>query len=64
MASEWQSINTAPKDEMFIWAYRSDDKWRIGLAYRNVTGGWSDAYGDREAPSYATHWAPMPDPPK
>lgn len=61
----WQPIATAPKEEMFIWARRkSDGKWAIGLAYRNVSGGWSDAYGDREAPSTATHWAKLPAPPE
>ncbi len=61
--SMWQPIETAPKDEMFIWAYRREGKWSIGLAYRNVSGGWSDAYGDPSAPKYATHWHPMPEPP-
>lgn len=51
-----------PKDEMFIWAYW-DGKWKVGLAYHNISGGWSDSYGDRSAPARATHWAPMPDPP-
>jgi len=61
---DWQPIETCPKDEMFIWAYKKgDDKWSVGLAYRNVSGGWSDAYGDRDAPKKATHWFPMPMPP-
>ncbi len=60
--TEWKPIETAPKDEMFIWTYRLDGKWRTGLAYRNVSGGWSDAYGG-DAPRHATHWAPMPPPP-
>jgi hypothetical protein len=61
--TEWQPIDTAPKDEMFIWAYRREGKWRVGLAYRNVSGGWSDAYGNLDPPKYATHWHPMPEPP-
>ena len=28
----WKPIETAPKDEMFIWAYRLDGEWRLGLA--------------------------------
>jgi hypothetical protein len=62
---EWHPIKTAPKNEMFIWAYRHANKgWSIGLAYRNVMSGWSDAYGDQEAPAKATHWASLPDPPR
>ncbi len=60
---KWQPIETAPKDGMFIYAMPKDDKWGIGLAYRNVSGGWSCAYGDREAPRKATHWMPLPEPP-
>jgi len=59
---KWQPIETAPKDEMFIWAYRRDSRWSIGLAYRNVSGGWSCAYGS-DAPRHATHWCPLPAPP-
>lgn len=59
----WFPIETAPKDEMFIWAYRREGKWSIGLAYRNVSGGWSCAYGS-DAPKHATHWAPLPSPPE
>lgn len=63
--TRWNPIKTAPKDEMFIWAYWSKrlEKWSVGLAYQNVSGGWSDAYGNREAPEKATHWAAMPKPP-
>jgi hypothetical protein len=62
--SEWKPIKTAPKDEMFIWARpKGDGKWGIGLAYRNVSGGWSDAYGDGSVPSSATHWHRLPSPP-
>ena len=58
----WKPIETAPKDKMFIWAYRLDGEWRLGLAYRNVSGRWSDAYAS-DAPRHATHWAPLPSPP-
>jgi hypothetical protein len=63
--SEWQPIATAPHGEMFIWAApKGRDKWSLGLAYRNVSGGWSDAYGDPGPPLKATHWMPLPPPPK
>src|ERR1700721_2665182 len=63
--SAWHLIarERPPKDEMFIWAYRLDGKWRIGLGYNNVSGAWSDAYGS-QAPQYPTHWAPMLQPPE
>lgn len=61
-ASEWQPIETAPRDQMFIWAMpKLDGQWGLGLAYRNVSGGWSDAYG--AATKGATHWTPLPAPP-
>jgi hypothetical protein len=60
----WMPIESAPRDQMFIWAYRRDGKWSVGLAYRNVSGGWSDAYGHSDAPQYATHWRPLQAPPE
>jgi hypothetical protein len=61
-AREWQDISTAPKGEMFIWAKPfGPGKWSIGLAYRNVSGGWSDSYG--ASTIGATHWLPLPPPP-
>ena len=63
MQNEWQPIETAPKDKMFIWAApNGPGKWSIGLAYQNVSGGWSDAYGS-DASARATLWAPLPSPP-
>jgi hypothetical protein len=67
LANPWKRIREEPpsKGEMFVWAYqRTGGKWAIGLGYWNVSGGWSDAYGDRTAPSEATHWAPMYAPPQ
>lgn len=60
----WRTMESAPKDEMFIWARPNGaGEWSLGLAYRNVSGGWSDAYGDRSAPYAATHWCALPSPP-
>jgi|SRR5690606_2198354 len=66
---KWQPIDTAPKDEMFIWTYKKfDGKWSIGLAYQNVSGTFSDVYGYRhgyrDINKKATHWQPLPEPPK
>ena len=58
----WRDIETAPKDRMFIWAWFSEGRWKIGLAYQNVSGKWSDAYA-LDAPQYATHWTDLPAPP-
>lgn len=58
----WRTIEREPppKDEMFIWAApKGDGKYSLGLAYHNVSGGWSDAYGN-DAPDRATHWMPLP----
>lgn len=58
----WQPISSAPPLGMFIWAApKPGGGWSLGLAYRNVSGGWSDAYGS-DAPSRATHWTNLPDP--
>lgn len=64
MTERWHLIadEPVPTDEMFIWARpKGEGKWGLGLAYRNVSGGWSDAYG---APTTdATHWKRIGDPP-
>jgi hypothetical protein len=58
----WQDIASAPTNEMFIWARpKGGGKWGLGLAYRNVSGGWSDAYGAPAAD--ATKWHALPEPP-
>jgi hypothetical protein len=61
----WRPIATAPKSEMFIWAYwkRETSSWSVGLAYNNVSGTFSDAYGLPAINQKATHWHPMPEPP-
>lgn len=62
---QWRHIKTDPpaKGEMFIWARpKGGGKWALGLAYWNVSGSWSDAYG--ASPKEATHWMPLPAPPE
>lgn len=60
---QWQTIDKAPKDEMFVWAYRHKDKWRLGLAYWTVIAGqWRDAYGGN-AHMHATHCKRIGEPP-
>ena len=60
---QWQPIEAAPKGEMFQWGYWKRGKFCTGLAYWNVSGGWSDAYG-HPAPGRATHFRILPGPPK
>ncbi len=63
--SYWHELEhePIPHGEMVIWARRKPEGgWGVGLAYLNVSGGWSDAYG---APSAGwTHWHEMPEPPQ
>ena len=68
--SEWQPIETAPKDgtEVFLW---TEEKPNIVVAYWDTyegSGWWrfsesvlSDIAGEVEN---ATHWMPLPEPPK
>lgn len=62
--TEWQDISSAPRDEMFIYALPNKERggFKIGLAYNNVSGGKSCAYGSDI--SGATHWLPLPTPPQ
>ncbi len=53
----------AESDGMFIWGYRSGDKWKLGVAYFNVSGGWTDA-GYGLSAGGATHWKRIGPPPQ
>lgn len=65
MTAQWQPIETAPKDEMFIYYEPCDGKRCIGLAYRTVSGEWRDTMpGEWHRPLSPTHWMPLPEPPK
>lgn len=64
--SEWQPIETAPKDGTHVLMYRRQDiseawwqKKFIGEGYEWGGTGW--AYPDFAPP---THWMPLPEPPK
>ncbi len=69
--SEWQPIETAPKDGRTIIVYRSIAGWDVlGTAYWvNIRGidGWI-SNGFSEPPGnlglgHPTHWQPLPLPP-
>jgi len=63
--SEWQPIDTAPKDGKEILAYAPENEYcesRIGVIYFTEYDGWISA--DYDAVKYEpTHWMPLPPPP-
>jgi len=61
--SDWQPIETAPIDEMFIYFWRRDGKRTVGLAYKARDGGWRDSEGNWNVRIHPTHWMPLPKPP-
>jgi hypothetical protein len=61
---EWQPIETAPKDEMFIYYWPRRGKRAIGLAYLAKDGRWRDSEMDWEKRIDPTHWMPLPAPPE
>ena len=67
--SEWQPIETAPKDDTRILIYSDDGVdigafnifWYPGIWLRDQTA----EYDNDAAPiNNPTHWMPLPDPPK
>lgn len=63
LLNPWRPIETAPKDEMFIYYWPRDGKRCIGLAYRTVSGDWRDSEGNWHIRLEPTHWLPLPAPP-
>jgi len=60
----WQSIETAPEKEMFIYFQKREGHRMVGLAYRAKDGGWRDSEGNWSECLNPTHWMPLPEPPK
>ena len=67
--SEWQPIETAPKDgtDIDLWLHG----FRVADCYWDkVAGEWCDSDGDRLTENVVdygqgpTHWMPHPEPPK
>ena len=67
--TDWQPIETAPKDGTSILIYTQDGfavaHWEDQPAF-----GWSDWVDDRDRMrlsnvklNYSTHWSPLPEPP-
>lgn len=60
--SEWQPIETAPRDSPVVVALIHDGRvWRVSDARFNRIG-WYTVHGGRSC-YWATHWMPLPDPP-
>lgn len=71
--SEWQPIETAPKDGTAVWAIEDGAPhgltmphyvvvfWAPSARY-SARGFWQCA--DRALVAQPTHWMPLPDPPK
>ncbi len=64
---EWQDISTAPKDGRDLLLYFTDDEigsghWtQVGFKECWFTGG---GFCDEDSDYPATHWQPLPTPPK
>lgn len=57
--SEWQPIETAPKN---VWIILREDKLVWIGGYEEETGKWQCQHSDFDG--FPTHWQPLPLPPK
>jgi len=62
--TEWQPIETAPRDGTRFWAFQASKEaeqyicwWKEDFAHWE---GWQTVWDDEPEP---THWMPLPDPP-
>lgn len=68
--SEWQPIETAPKDRKAILVYCSERKNTYTAIWGKVGGFWNEDgwahFGGNNNGMYEkpTHWMPLPPPPK
>lgn len=65
--SDWQPIDTAPKDgtRILVWPYWSDGipaavQWRT---MKRVPGRWEVGFGHYAINANPTHWMQLPEPP-
>ena len=61
--SEWQPIETAPKEEgvsILVW----DAYFRKPVVVKLISDNWWPGYGAEYRPKEVTHWMPLPEPPK
>ena len=63
--SEWQPIETAPKDGTKVLFWHNGDIhlawWRKNILGQEGFGGYGWSYAEFSMP---THWMPSPEPPK
>lgn len=68
--SEWQPIETAPRDGKSILVHARDGDMIVAHWEEQPAFGWSDwadsrtGYRVHKRSAYVTHWMPLPDPPK
>jgi hypothetical protein len=68
--TEWQSIETAPKDgsAILIWpaqsAFTGNDTISYVVRWSDWKEAWIEASGEEYDTFYPTHWMPLPPPPK
>lgn len=67
LASQWQPIETAPKDGTRILVYRKGAK-RYPLvsvdSFESVKWPWPPCWYHSPSDEQPTHWMPLPEPPK
>lgn len=51
----------ARDETVIVYSFAGDDRYRVWLGYLDVTSRWRFISG---APVEATHWMPLPKPPK
>jgi|688.fasta_scaffold26788_7 hypothetical protein len=70
MTSQWQPIETAPKDGLavLLWPYQPGDVFagrameEVVLGYRTMDEEW---YNPEQRETFEpTHWMPLPEPPE
>jgi hypothetical protein len=63
--SEWQPIETAPKDGSVILAWRKHATIPMIVGFDPSYGEWEDVYNYNGVHVYhITHWMPLPEPPE
>jgi hypothetical protein len=67
MMSEWQPIETAPRDETYILGYADGEMTVVHWRDYDGEGCWQLAVSGLHADDgewWPTHWMPLPKPPK
>lgn len=64
----WQPIETAPSGGVFVVAIpKAAGRWNVAMAYRAKNGTIRSELGTADystGPERATHWWPLPPPPR